>query len=51
MIEWRSGDWVVYAGSDVTGIRSVESETTNPDVRYNLCGQRVSRDYKGVVIV
>ena len=35
---------------DGTGISTVVNTTTVPTVTYNLAGQRVSKDYKGIVI-
>ena len=35
---------------DGTGISTVVTNTTVPTVTYNLAGQRVSKDYKGIVI-
>lgn len=36
---------------DATGMNSIKAETRGDDVRYNLAGQRVDKNYKGVVIV
>lgn len=37
--------------NDVTGIENVTSDRANaPSVRYNLSGQRVQKDYKGIVV-
>ena len=35
---------------DGTGINNVVSNNTVPTVTYNLAGQRVSKDYKGIVV-
>lgn len=47
------GFYMVYTYSmpSTNGISNVENETPDPDApRYNLCGQRVSKDYKGIVV-
>lgn len=40
----------IYLNETVTGIKTVSNEQMNGD-RYNLNGQRVDKNYKGVVIV
>ena len=40
----------IYLNEVVTGIKTVDNEQMNGD-RYNLNGQRVDKNYKGVVIV
>jgi len=42
---------VALGGSDVVDGISTLQQTTVDDVRYNLAGQRVGRNYRGVVIV
>ncbi len=39
------------AGTSTTGIHAVESTANGQDYWYNLAGQRVKKDYKGIVIV
>jgi hypothetical protein len=34
-----------------TGIKTVKNNTINSNVRYNLAGQQVDANYKGVVIM
>ena len=51
---WKigAGNKVVPYGTDPSGIFDVINDaTTRTDVIYNLSGQRVSKDYKGVVIM
>lgn len=45
-------EWAPYSGSGVpTAISTAETDNDSDAQRYNMSGQRVSRDYKGVVIV
>ena len=47
--DWQ---WVPYSGSGVpTAISTTEADNDGDAPRYNMSGQRVGRDYKGVVIV
>jgi hypothetical protein len=41
---------IIFADDETDGIRSV-GNTTEDGVRYNLSGQKVGRDYKGIVII
>ena len=41
---------IIFAEEETDGIRSV-GNTTEDGVRYNLSGQKVGRDYKGIVII
>jgi len=43
-LAWKFAD-------DVTAIKGVESKKAENGVMYNLAGQRVGKDYKGIVIV
>lgn len=45
----RINSVVVTVDASATGISSVETKQM-PTVRYNLAGQKVGTDYKGVVI-
>lgn len=36
--------------SEVTGITSIKTTTIENDVMYNLAGQKVGNDYRGIVI-
>ncbi len=49
----RNADGTIssYTGDVPTNIRTAETDIDGNAPRYNLGGQRVSRDYKGVVIV
>ena len=50
---FRAGEDVFEDGEEVTGIESVlavETETKAATVFYNLAGQVVGKDYKGIVI-
>ena len=49
----RNADGTIssYTGDVPTNIRTAETDIDDNAPRYNLGGQRVSRDYKGVVIV
>ena len=48
---WTEG-WIPYSGSGVpTAIGTTEADNDGDAPRYNMSGQRVGRDYKGVVIV
>ncbi|MBQ8714353.1 MAG: hypothetical protein IJ552_03985 [Prevotella sp.] len=40
----------ISLGDDVTGISKIQTETSNDAPIYNLNGQRVGADYKGIVI-
>ncbi len=42
---------LVEINNVTTGINAVENNAKANDVMYNLAGQRVSKNYKGVVIV
>lgn len=45
-------EWAPYSGSGVpTTISTAETDNDGDAPRYNMSGQRVGRDYKGVVIV
>ena len=45
-------EWVPYSGSGVpTAITTAEADNDGDAPRYDMSGQRVGRDYKGVVIV
>ena len=47
-----NGIWDLYAGSSTpTTIRTADADVDANAPRYNMSGQRVGRDYKGVVIV
>ncbi len=48
-IQCRINSIVVTVDASATGISSVESKQ-QPSVRYNLAGQKVGKDYKGLVI-
>lgn len=48
-IQCRIDSIVVTVDASATGISSVESKQ-QPSVRYNLAGQKVGKDYKGLVI-
>ncbi len=48
-IQWRINSVVVTVDDPTAGISSVE-KSQKPSVRYNLAGQKVGADYKGVVI-
>ena len=48
-VQCRINSIVVTVDASATGISSVESKQ-QPSVRYNLAGQKVGADYKGVVI-
>lgn len=41
---------IIFADDETDGIRSV-GNTTEDGVRYNLSGQKVGKDYKGIVII
>lgn len=41
---------MTFADDDATAINSVESEKADNGAIYNLAGQRVGKDYKGIVI-
>ena len=43
---------IIFADDEATGIESVltGAETKSPTVFYNLAGQVVGKDYKGIVI-
>ena len=41
---------IIFADDETDGIRSV-GDTTEDGVRYNLSGQKVGKDYKGIVII
>ncbi len=48
---WTEG-WIPYSGSGVpTAISTAEADNDDDAPRYDMSGQRVGRDYKGVVIV
>ncbi len=47
-VKLLGGNPEVY--QDPEGITSVDAESTVPTVTYNLAGQRVSKDYKGIVV-
>ena len=40
----------IWVGDDATGIESIDHSSLTIDHRYNLAGQRVGKDYKGIVI-
>ena len=42
---------LVEINNVTTGINAVENNAKANDVMYNLAGQRVNKNYKGVVIV
>ena len=46
-------DFICLPGSETDGIRSIENSELRMDNSdyFNLAGQKVSKDYKGVVIV
>ncbi len=44
-------NWTLYAGGVPTDISTIEADNEDDAQRYNMSGQRVGRDYKGVVIV
>ncbi len=48
-IQWRINSVVVTVDDPTAGISSVE-KSQKPSVRYNLAGQKVGANYKGVVI-
>ena len=49
--DWTEG-WIPYSGSGVsTAITTAEADDDGDAPRYDMSGQRVGRDYKGVVIV
>ena len=39
-----------FSFGDATGIKAVSAPELNNDATYNLIGQRVSKNYKGVVV-
>ena len=41
---------IVFADDETDGIKAVSTKVEN-GVRYNLAGQKVGADYKGIVIV
>ena len=46
-----SGFWNLYEGSSIpTTIRTADADVDDNAPRYNMSGQRVGRDYKGIVI-
>lgn len=46
-----SGIWNLYEGSSIpTTIRTADADVDDNAPRYNMSGQRVGRDYKGIVI-
>ena len=46
-----SGFWNLYEGSSIpTNIRTADADVDDNAPRYNMSGQRVGRDYKGIVI-
>ena len=52
--QYDGSDYSLYEGSSIgapTDIRTAETDMDDDAPRYNLSGQRVGRDYKGVVIV
>ncbi|MBR2102339.1 MAG: leucine-rich repeat domain-containing protein [Prevotella sp.] len=54
VLYWNTdyGEWVPYSGSGVpTAITTAEADNDGDAPRYNMSGQRVGHDYKGVVIV
>ena len=44
-------NWTLYAGGVPTDISTIEADNDDDAQRYNTSGQRVGRDYKGVIIV
>ena len=44
-------NWELYTGSTPTTIRTADADVDANAPRYNMSGQRVGRDFKGVVIV
>ena len=48
VVKILGSDPVVY--DDGTGINNVVTNSAVPTVTYNLAGQRVSKDYKGIVV-
>ena len=53
LIDGRDGsivNAVTTPVADITGIKAVETQSGNNAVRYNLSGQRVDNNYKGIVI-
>ena len=51
VISPEDGSWILYTYDSPTTIRMAESDVDDDAPRYNMSGQRVSRDYRGVVIV
>ena len=47
-VKLLGGNPEVY--QDPQGITSVDADNNVPTVTYNLAGQRVSKDYKGIVV-
>ena len=47
----NGNNWTLYAGGVPTDISTIEADNEDDAPRYNTSGQRVGRDYKGVVIV
>ena len=47
----NGNNWTLYAGGVPTDISTIEADNEDDAPRYNMSGQRVGRDYKGVVIV
>ena len=46
-----AGEWVVFAGQDyIDGIKDLKDSKDLNDSTYNLAGQKVGKDYKGIVI-
>ncbi len=50
-IVWAAiGDWEPYEGTEPSAIEAIGTNTPGTTTRYNLLGQPVGSDYKGIVI-
>lgn len=47
---WTENGWEEYEGSDPTGLNEIDAAKMGNGTRYNLMGQPVGNDYKGIVI-
>jgi hypothetical protein len=43
-------DFAITITYELDGINEVKTTRSNSDVTYNMAGQRISKDYKGLVI-